>query len=122
MASVPSTPLALAALLEDIALLGHFLGLLLAHEPAQHISAAQGVSRQFLGDLHHLLLVQDDAVGRLQDGLQTLVLVLGIRVGDFLPTVLAVDKVVHHTRLQGTGSEQGHQGDDILESSPAAGV
>ena len=104
------------ALLEYRALLGHLLGLFLAHGAAQHVGAAQGIARQFLGDLHHLLLVQDDAVGGLQDRPQPLVLPLGIGVGDRLPPVLAIDEVVHHARLQRPGAEQRHQGDDVLET------
>ena len=48
--------------------------------------------------------------------MQQLVLPLGVRVGDRLPPVLAVDEVVHHARLQGAGTKQRHQGDDVLEA------
>jgi hypothetical protein len=65
---------------EDLALLGHLLGLLLAHRAAQHVGTAQRVAGQHLRDLHHLLLVQDDAVGVLEDRFQP-----GVRVAHRLP-------------------------------------
>jgi hypothetical protein len=45
-------------------LLRHLLGLLLAHRAAEQIGAAERVARERLGDLHDLLLVDDDAVRR----------------------------------------------------------
>ncbi len=97
-------------------LLGHLLRLLLAHGAAQQVGAAERVAGQHLGDLHHLLLVEDDAVGGLEDRLERFVLVLGVRVGDLLPPVLAVDEVVHHARLQGPRAEQRHQRDDVFKT------
>ena len=47
---------------EGALLLRHLLGLLLAHRAAEEIGAAERVARERLGDLHHLLLVDDDAV------------------------------------------------------------
>ena len=58
------------ALDEALALLRHLLGLLLAHGAAQHVGLAQRVAGQAIGDLHHLFLVDDDAVGLFQDLLQ----------------------------------------------------
>src|SRR3712207_9298968 len=44
-----------------------YLGLdLLAHRPAQEIGRAQAVAGEHLGRLHHLLLVDEDAVSLLQ--------------------------------------------------------
>ena len=43
---------------------------LLAHGAAQEIGFAQRIARQDLGDLHHLLLIDDDAVGLLEDRLE----------------------------------------------------
>ena len=52
-------------------LLGIHLRLdLLAHGAAQQIGLAQRVAREDLGDLHHLLLIDDDAVGLLEDRLE----------------------------------------------------
>ncbi|MNB77967.1 hypothetical protein D3C75_246620 [compost metagenome] len=101
---------------EGTALLGHLFRLFLTHCTAQHIRAAKGVTGEFLGDLHDLFLVQDDAIGRFQYRLQAFVLPLNIRIGDLFPPVLTVDKVVHHPRLQRARTEQGHQGDHIFEA------
>ncbi len=92
-------------------LLGHLRGFLFTHGPAQQVRAPQGVARQHLGDLHDLFLVEDDAVGGLENGRQ-----VGVGVGNLGPAVLAVDEVVHHAGLQGTGAEQGHQGGDVVEA------
>ena len=48
---------------ESLALLGHFLGLLLAHRAAEDVGFAQRITRHHVGNLHHLLLIQDHAVG-----------------------------------------------------------
>ena len=73
---------------EALALLGHLLQLLFAHRAAQQIGIAQRVARQQVRDLHHLLLVQDDAVGFLQQLLQ-----LGHFVCHRLAPVLTIDEV-----------------------------
>ena len=104
-------PAPLCTLLEDGALLGHLLGLLLAHGAAQQVGPAERIAGQDLGDLHHLLLVEDDAVGGLEHRLQ-----VRVRIGDIGPPVLAVDEVVHHAGLERPGAEQGDQGRDVLEA------
>ncbi len=76
---------------EALALLGHLLDLLLAHGAAQQVGFAQRIAGQAIGDLHHLLLVDDDAVGLFQDLLQ-----LRQIVNHFLAAVLALDEVVDH--------------------------
>ena len=48
---------------ENVTVLGHLLGLFLAHGPAQHVGATERVAAQYLCGLHHLLLVDHDAVG-----------------------------------------------------------
>ena len=55
--------------LKNRALFRHFLGLLLTHGTAQQVCTTQRVTRQLLCDLHDLLLIEDDAVGGLKDGL-----------------------------------------------------
>ena len=47
----------------------HLLLDLLAHGAAEKIRLAEREAGEHLGDLHHLLLVDDDAVGLLQDRL-----------------------------------------------------
>ena len=97
------------ALDEDLAL-GIHLGLdLLAHRAAQQIGAAQRVAGELAGDLHHLLLVDDDAIGLLEDRLEQRVQIFGL-----LDAVLAVDvarDVVHRTRP----IERVHR-DDVVEA------
>ena len=51
------------AVTEDLAVFGHLVGVFFAHRPAQHVGAAQRVTAQDLRGLHHLLLVNHDAVG-----------------------------------------------------------
>ena len=97
-------------------LLGHLGRVFLAHGPAQHVRPTQGVTRQHLGYLHHLLLIEDDAVGGFKDRFETLVLPLLVRVGDRLLAVLSLDEVVHHARLERARTEQGHQGDHVFET------
>jgi hypothetical protein len=72
----PSTPLRRARSTKISRCLRHLLGLLLAHRAAQQVGAAERVAGQHLRDLHHLLLVQDDAVGRLQHRLEARVRVV----------------------------------------------
>ena len=55
-------------LFEDATLLGHLLWFFLAHRPAQQIRATERIARQDLCNLHHLLLIQNNAVGGLQNG------------------------------------------------------
>ena len=78
---------------EALALLVHLGADLLAHGAAQEIGFAQRVARQRLGDLHHLFLVDDDAVGFLEAALQG-----GMRVDRlFLPVLNgAIDRDVRH--------------------------
>ena len=78
------------------ALLGHFFGLFLAHGPAQHVGTTQGVAGHDLGNLHHLFLIQNDAVCRGQYRLEPFVLVVRVRVRQFGTTVFTVDKVINH--------------------------
>ena len=61
---------------EALALLGHLLELLLAHGAAQHVGIAQRIAGHAVGDLHHLFLVDDDAVGFFQQLLELRQIVL----------------------------------------------
>ena len=81
---------------ETATLLGHFFGFFLAHGPAQHVCAAEGIAGHDLGNLHHLFLIQDDAVGWCQYGLEAFVLIVRVRVRQFGAAVLTVDKVINH--------------------------
>ncbi len=98
---------------EHRALLRHLLGLLLSHRTPQQVGAAERVARQHLRDLHDLLLVQDDPVGRLQGRFQARMQIVDLLAG---LVVLALDEVIDHARLQRSGPEQRHQGHDVLEA------
>ena len=76
------------------ALLGHGFGILLAHGAPQQVSFTQRVSRQAIGDLHHLLLIDDDAERFLQHRLQLRQFVLNL-----LAAPLALNEVFDHAAL-----------------------
>src|SRR3546814_13740600 len=57
---------------------------LLAHRAAQQIGFAKRIARQYLGGLHHLFLIDEDAVGLAQHRLQQ-----RMRIFDLIPPVLA---------------------------------
>ena len=90
--------------------LDHLLRLLLRHGAAQEVGLAEGEAREALGHVHHLLLVEHDAVGAGQGFAQRIV-----GVDDGLLAVLAVDVVVHGARLQRARAVQGDQGDDVVD-------
>ena len=59
-----------AALDEMLALILHLLADLLAHRAAQQVGVAEREAGKDLRGLHHLLLIDDDAEGLLQDRLE----------------------------------------------------
>ena len=65
---------------ETVALRRHLLAIFLAHGAAQNIGFAETIAGQIAGDLLHLLLIGDDAVGRLQDRLELRMQVVGALV------------------------------------------
>ncbi len=103
----PGDPPLRVAVEEGLLLPGHVLCLLLAHGPADHICLPQGVARQLLENLHHLLLVDDAAVGDGENRLQGRVL-----VGDQLGVVLAGDEP--GDGVHGPRPVQGHNGRQVL--------
>ncbi len=92
---------------EGLPLRVHLGADLLAHRAAQQVGAAQAVAAHGLGDLHHLFLVDHDAVGLGQDRLQ-----LRMRGLPRLAVLAAavIGDVGHRAR-----AEQGHGGDQVLE-------
>ena len=94
---------------EALALRVH-LGLdLLAHRAAQHVGFAERIAGQDLGDLHHLLLVDDDAERLLQNLLDLRVDVVGLLLAELHR---AIGRDVRHR----AGAVQRHQRDDVLEA------
>ncbi len=81
-----------------VALPGHFVGILLAHGAAQQIGFAQRVAGEHVGDLHHLLLVNDDAERLLEHRLH-----LGEHVLHLAAAPLALDEIICHAALNGAG-------------------
>ena len=57
--------LLLRSLHKNLPLLGHLFSFLFTHCTPEHICLAQCVSGQQLGDLHHLLLVENHTIGLL---------------------------------------------------------
>ena len=97
---------------KPLALPHHLLGLLLAHRAPQQVGLAERVSGQTVGDLHHLLLVDDDAVGLFENGLQ-----LRKIVGDRPSAVLALDEVVHHAALDRAGAVKRVERAQVLDAA-----
>ena len=77
---------------------------------AEVFRLAGGETREHHGDLHHLLLIQDDAVGVVQDRLQAGVGVLRRR-----EAVLAAHVFVRHAAAERAGTVERDQGDDIFQ-------
>ena len=101
--------LADGALDEAVSLLRHLLLDLLAHGAAEQIGLAEREAGEDLRDLHHLLLVDDHAIGLFQDRLDR-----GMQIVRLLAAVLAVDvavDVVHRPR-----PIERDDGDDVLEA------
>ena len=96
---------------ELFALGGHLFGLLLAHGAAQQIGFTKRIAGDDVGDLHHLFLIDDNAVGFLQDRLQFRQFVL-----DPLHAVFALDKVVDHSAADRTGTIQRVERRQMLDS------
>ena len=94
---------------ERLPLLGHVLGLLLAHGTAEHIRLSQRVPGKLLEDLDDLLLIDDTAIGDGQDRLQ-----LRDDVADLAGVMLAGDEL--GDRIHGAGTVQGDDGGDVLNA------
>jgi hypothetical protein len=103
-------PLPLRPLDELLPLGRHDLLLLLSHGASQDVGFAERVSGHRRGDLHDLLLVDDDAVGLLEDGRQERVGVLHLDLA-----VPAFDEIVDQAAADRTGPVQGVDRDEILE-------
>ena len=96
---------------ELCALRGHLLFLFLAHRAAKNVRLAKRKTCQAIGDLHDLFLIQDDAVGFLENVLQ-----LRKFVADLGFALLPVDEVVDHAALDGTGPVQSVQRGEVFDA------
>ena len=97
----------LSATLNESFTLGIHFGLdLLAHRPAQQIGATQRIARQDLRGLHHLFLIDKDAIGFCQNGFEQ-----RVRIFDRDAAILPVPKqsdIVHRA-----GAIERDERDDI---------
>ena len=96
---------------KNAAMLGHLFGLFLTHRTAQKIGATERVTADDLRDLHHLFLIDDDAVSGLQRFGQ-----IGMKVIDLLLALLAQNKVIDHARAKRSGAVQRQHRDDVFEA------
>ena len=103
--------LALRAFDEVLAHAFQHRGLLLAHGAAHNIRLAEREARQRGGDLHNLLLVEDNAVGILQNGLHQRMEHLGSALA-----VPASDEVLGHARAQRARAVESDERNQILEA------
>ncbi len=94
---------------EDAAVLRHLLGLFLAHGAAQQVGAAERVAADDLRHLHHLLLIDHDAVGFLQHRGHA-------RVGIDHVFLARFARAVGGNEVHRAGAVQRHQGDDVFEA------
>ena len=101
-----------AAVDETIPLELHLLGLFLPHGAPQNIRLAEAVGRHLLCDLEYLVLVDDHSQRLFRQVLDTRMKGL-----DPHAAILAIDEIIDHSRLQGAGTVERHQLDDLAESS-----
>ncbi|MPM42835.1 hypothetical protein SDC9_89507 [bioreactor metagenome] len=94
---------------EILALLGHYVVLLLGHGAAHKVAPAVGVARKRADDFHDLLLIHHAAVGRAQNGLEQ-----RVRVDHARGVVLALD--VARNLLHRAGAVEGNARDKVLKA------
>jgi hypothetical protein len=104
-----STPFAIAPSMNLGRSLRHLLGDLLAHGAAQEVGAAERVARHDLRDLHHLFLVDDDALRLLQDVVDG-----GVDRFEFALAVLHL--AIGGDVLHRAGTVERDEGHDILDA------
>src|SRR3990167_6076094 len=96
---------------EPLSLAGHFLRIFLTHSAAQDVRLSHAVLGKALGDLHHLLFIDNDPVSVFKDGLQQ-----GMEIADFFLPVLAFDVLFSHPAVERAGTKQGQDRHKILET------
>ena len=97
------------ALHKHLFLSRHFLGLLFPHGPTEDVGVPERVSRDDLGCLHDLLLIDQHTVGFLNQIAQE-------RVGDLNRSRIFLSLYELGNELHRTWTVQRDQGDDFLET------
>ena len=90
-----STPLLVAPSTNTLRCFAISSGFFLPMALRNRSRSAQRVSGEYLSDLHHLFLIQDDPVRRLENGFQRRMQIL-----DFGLPMLASDEIVNHPGLE----------------------
>ena len=91
-------------------LVGQFL-VFLADRFPEHVGFRQAEAGEHVGDPHHLLLIGDDAVGRLEHLPEC-----GMGIGHLLLAQLPADEHRVHARIQRAGAKQGVGCDQVVET------
>ncbi len=91
---------------------GHDISFLLTHSLTQNISLSQGVTRQLLRNLHNLFLIDDNAVGFFENRFK-----FRQQIFNLLPTVLTGDEIVDHSALNGAGTIESHESNNVLKTT-----
>ncbi len=94
---------------EDVAMLLHLLDLLLAHRAPQQIRAAQRIAAEKLRGLHHLFLIDQNAVSFFRDRLEQRMFILDLELA-----VTAFDEVGNEVHRAGT--IQRHERRDVFHA------
>ena len=87
------------------------LRLLVSHGAAEHVGLAEGKTAHDRGDLHDLFLIEDDAVGFLQDGSQRWMRVLD---GDL--SMFSLDEIFRHAAAQRSRTVECDHRDEVFEA------
>src|SRR5688572_12366698 len=90
---------------------GHLFALLLAHRAAHEVGLAKCISRKLLSELHDLLLVDDDAVGIVENLLH-----LRRDIADALLSVVTKNKLVDHAAIERTRPVECVESGEIFET------
>ena len=88
----------------------HFLDFFLAHRPPQQIRFAKRITGQQLRRLHHLLLVNQDAIGLAGNGFEQRVLIFDLNLA-----VASFDEI--RNQVHGTGTIQGNECRDVFHGT-----
>src|ERR1044072_1211623 len=90
---------------------GHLLALLLAHRATHEVGFAKCIAGKLLRELHYLLLVDDDAVGVVQDLFH-----LRHEIANGFLAVVALDEFVDHAAVEWSRTIKSIKGGEIFEA------